>query len=198
MQNDAGINGVIYPLSSEKTYTIKQHLHQERRILDFYVYGIKNISIGNDTIDVEVYRNIDITNLKPIITVSDYATYTPNTYRDFTNPVTYTVIAEDTYYTHEYTVTFTKSTDDIPIPSVSQVSGLTNISVVGELKTLIVEGENLDKADVLDVILTSGEEKYTAQVVEVGGLYRAIFNIPANISKTEKVFNIAVNLNGEM
>lgn len=192
------VDGVIYPLSSEKTYTIKQHLHQERRILDFYVYGIKNISIGNNTIDVEVYRNIDITNLKPIITVSDYATYTPNTYRDFTNPVTYTVTAEDTYYTHEYTVTFTKSEDDIPIPTVSNVSGLTNISVLGELKTIIVEGENLDKADVLDVILTSGTEKYTAQVVEIGGLYRAIFNIPANISKNEKIFNIAVNLNGEI
>ena len=192
------VDGVVYPLSEEKTYTIKQHLHQERRILDFYVYGIKNITIGEDTIDVEVYRNIDITNVKPIITVSDYATYTPNTYRDFTSPVIYTVVAEDTSYTHEYTVTFTKSEDDIPIPTVSNVSGLTNISVLGELKTIIVEGENLDKADVLEVILTSGAEEYTAQVVEVGGLYRAIFNIPQNISKNEKVFNIAVNLNGEI
>ncbi len=60
----------------------------------------------NYTVTATVPKGTDLTKLTPTITVSDNATVVPasGTQQDFTNPVTYTVTAQDGS-TQQYTVT---------------------------------------------------------------------------------------------
>ena len=62
----------------------------------------------NDVVNLTVPSGTDVTNLTPTITVSDNATISPNSgvAQDFTNPVTYTVTAQDGSM-QDYTVTVT-------------------------------------------------------------------------------------------
>jgi hypothetical protein len=59
------------------------------------------------TIAVTVPYGTDVTNLTPTITLSDGATVSPTDSQDFTNPVTYTVTAQDGITTQSYVVTVT-------------------------------------------------------------------------------------------
>ncbi len=66
----------------------------------------------NHTITVTVPKGTDVKKLTPTIKVSDYATVSPasDTMQDFTNPVTYTVTAEDgSKQTYIVTVTVSKT-----------------------------------------------------------------------------------------
>lgn len=82
----------------------------ENFILGFSILNvdITEITIDNDlnTINLEVSHGTDVTSLTPEITVSEGATIAPasGVSKDFTNPVTYTVTAEDRS-TREYDVT---------------------------------------------------------------------------------------------
>jgi len=62
------------------------------------------------TISVTVPKDTNVTQLTPTISTSDYATVSPlsGVVQDFTNPVTYTVRAQDGS-TQNYTVTVTKA-----------------------------------------------------------------------------------------
>ena len=62
----------------------------------------------NYAVNLNVSSGTDVTNLTPTITVSDNATISPNSgvAQDFTNPVTYTVTAQDGSI-QDYTVTVT-------------------------------------------------------------------------------------------
>lgn len=65
------------------------------------------IDTENHTVTIEVAKETNVTNLTPTITVSDDATVSPNTgvAQDFTNPVTYTVTAQDGTTDQDWTVT---------------------------------------------------------------------------------------------
>lgn len=67
--------------------------------------------IDNDlgTVSIEVANGTVVTALQPTITISNNATISPlsGAATDFTNPVTYTVTAEDEITTKEYVVTVT-------------------------------------------------------------------------------------------
>gem|GEM_PF-354294 len=84
----------------------------EAEILSFSLdaqTGEAVIDSGNGTVSIEVAAGTDVTALSPVITVSEEATISPasGAAQDFTNPVTYTVTAEDMATTRDWTVTVT-------------------------------------------------------------------------------------------
>lgn len=72
--------------------------------------GEATINSGAGTIAIQVAWDAVITNLTPTITLSDYATVNPHSgvAQDFTDPVTYTVTAENNTDTKNWTVTVTQ------------------------------------------------------------------------------------------
>jgi hypothetical protein len=98
--------------SIEFTVTVEIVLSNEKKLLSFIIPNITgNITIDNvGNITVGVYQFIDITKLTPIVTVSLNATVSPasGTTIDFTNPVQYTITAQDGSET-TFTVTVSKS-----------------------------------------------------------------------------------------
>lgn len=86
-----------------------------KEITGFSVTGIvgnATINSTNATVNVVVTSQTDITALTPVITVSNLASINPpsGAVRNFTNPVTYTVTAED-LSTKQWTVTITKQSN---------------------------------------------------------------------------------------
>lgn len=84
----------------------------EAEILDFILTeqtGAASINSGEGTISIEVESGTDVTALTPTIVLSDGASVSPasDTEQDFTDPVTYTVTAEDLSTSREWTVTVT-------------------------------------------------------------------------------------------
>ena len=80
----------------------------ERAILEFKIGNSKGvINEAKKTITVTVEQSANLKALAPEITVSENATVTPASGEvvDFTNPVTYTVVAKDD--TQEYVVAAT-------------------------------------------------------------------------------------------
>lgn len=71
------------------------------------------IDSGEGTISIEVETGTDVTALAPTITISDGATISPasGNPQDFTDPVTYTVTAEDMETTQDWIVTVTVAVD---------------------------------------------------------------------------------------
>ncbi len=71
--------------------------------------GAATINTTNHTVSIEVSHGTSVTALTPTITLSPGATVSPTsgTATDFTNPVTYTVTAEDTETTQEWVITVT-------------------------------------------------------------------------------------------
>lgn len=98
---------------STQTYiaTVAVAKSSEKSILSFKLSGFDpevdgTINETNHTVYAVVPDGTDLTKLMSLITVSDKATYSPNSdgYVDFTNPVTYTIAAEDGS-TQDYTIT---------------------------------------------------------------------------------------------
>jgi hypothetical protein len=116
---------VVYTVTSEAgteqewTVNVTESSEQssENDIVDFVLpeqTGAAVIMGDPDyTVEIEVAWNADITNLTPTIVVSPLATISPESgvAQDFTNPVVYTVIAEDGTE-QEWTATVTK--EDAP------------------------------------------------------------------------------------
>lgn len=104
---------VIAKDGSVQNYTVVAivNLSSENYIRSFRFEGVNSyetiITTGNkNTISIKVPYNTNVAELIPIITVSDYAKITPESgaVNDFTEPVTYTVVAQDGS-TLDYTVT---------------------------------------------------------------------------------------------
>ena len=83
--------------------------------------GPATINATAHTVTVEVAYTADVSNLTPTITLSYGATVIPlsGVARDFTNPVPYTVTAEDGVTHQEWTVTVTQEATPEPDPPVS-------------------------------------------------------------------------------
>jgi len=67
--------------------------------------------IDGDQIVLRLPKGTDLTNLEPIVGISDGATLSPDA-RDFSNPVVYTVTSEDGINSKEYTATVTADLND--------------------------------------------------------------------------------------
>jgi len=103
---------VVAPSGNAKEFFVKLRvLDSEKEILSFTIPNKTTRVVFNENhIDIEVYAFVDVTNLTPIITCSPMATISPKSGEvvDFSNPVTYTVTAQERSTT-DYTVTVTKS-----------------------------------------------------------------------------------------
>jgi len=84
-----------------------------------------SVNESTHTISLSVPFGTEITNLVPTVTVSSGATVSPNTNvaEDFTNPVTYTVTAENSS-TQAYIVTVTIAPNPNPLPDTTPPSVL--------------------------------------------------------------------------
>ena len=76
------------------------------------------INQGTNTIEVFVKENADLTRIAPSLEVNENSTLSPEsgTYQDFSDPVVYTVTAEDRVHTRAYTVNILPMTSDIFTP----------------------------------------------------------------------------------
>ncbi|MCM1988867.1 DUF5018 domain-containing protein, partial [Oceanirhabdus seepicola] len=108
----------------------------EKEIIGFTLAeqtGAADIKNGNHTVEIEVDNGKDVTNLTPTISVSDKATINPDSgvAQDFSNPVTYTVTAEDgTNQAWEVTVTEAAvSSNNTSITSSSYTINITNKTI---------------------------------------------------------------------
>ena len=79
-------------------------------IRKFTVGEWKAVIDGNQIV-LRLPKGTDLTNLEPIVGISDGATLSPDT-RDFSNPVVYTVTSEDGINSKEYTATVTADLND--------------------------------------------------------------------------------------
>jgi len=94
--------------------------------------GSANINSTSHTVDIEVVYGTDVTNLTPTITVSKRATVSPasGVAQDFTNPVTYTVTAQDGT-TQDWVVTVTVAS------SLSSEKDILSFEISGQLSVNI-------------------------------------------------------------
>jgi endonuclease I/endonuclease/exonuclease/phosphatase family metal-dependent hydrolase len=100
--------------TTTKTYTVNVTFaapSSEKDILTFVINSANGVISGTD-ITVTLPTGTSITSLTPTITVSDFASVSPNSgvSQNFTNDVTYTVTAQDAS-TKEYTVSVVLSDD---------------------------------------------------------------------------------------
>jgi hypothetical protein len=82
--------------------------------------GAATINATNHTVTIEVSYTANVASLTPTLTLSEGATVIPasGTARDFTNPVPYTVTAEDGVTYQEWTVTVTQEAEPVtPVPT---------------------------------------------------------------------------------
>lgn len=103
------------------TFTTAATLSTETDITGFTLAGVDGtIDATNHTVSVVLPYGTNVTALEPTITLSQGATVSPTGAQDFTNPVTYTVTAEDgattqpwvatvTFSAPEFTATYPKS-----------------------------------------------------------------------------------------
>ena len=112
-------NPVTYTVTAEDlstqnwvvTVTVAAGASSEKDILSFSLpQQTGPATIGTNTVDIEVNWQANLAALTPTITVSPFATINPpsGATQDFTNPVTYTVTAQD-LSTKDYTVTVTQA-----------------------------------------------------------------------------------------
>jgi predicted extracellular nuclease len=94
--------------------------------------GSANINSTSHTVDIEVVYGTDVTNLTPTITVSKRATVSPasGVAQDFTNPVTYTVTAQDGT-TQDWVVTVTVATTQ------SSANDIVTFEIPGQISATI-------------------------------------------------------------
>jgi len=99
--------------ANEQIYTVivkKVVASPDKDMLEFILPGAGSIPISSTRIGVSVPMNTDVTKLAPTLTISPLAQVAPasGTPRDFTNPQTYTVTAQDGS-SQVYTVAVVKS-----------------------------------------------------------------------------------------
>jgi len=116
------------------SFEVVNELSTEKEITSFIVNGVEGTIVGTD-ITIELPEGTDLTTLSPVI-IHTGASISPEseTSQDFSNPVIYTVTAQDQAI-QEYTVTLTvegneaKDITDFAIDGVDGIITGTNISV---------------------------------------------------------------------
>ncbi len=178
------------------------------------ITAIKSFNIENqissmisefNTILVSMPYDADITNIQPDIELEDRnASYSPTDAQDFTNPVKYTVIAENGIDTREYTVNVVKQAE----PVVTNIE-FTNptYSSAGRVQFKL-NGQNLENS--LNAVTENGG--IIVQCTSSDGIYElsgevkkndnnefiAIVDIPKNTDTIEKIYNVSVKVAGKI
>ncbi len=145
------LSGIETNFASPVTYTVtaqdgtiakyivavNQKLSSEKEILSFNIPNKATVvKIEGQNITVDVYENVDITRLTPIIQISKDATINPSsgTTFDFSHPVNYVVTSQDGNSVF-YTVTVNQS--------LSRKKEIESFKLVGTEQILEREGNNL-------------------------------------------------------
>lgn len=119
-------NPVIYVLTAEDgtvqewIITVTAAKNSSTDIIEFFIsnqIGDSDIDSTNHTVNLIVESNTDLTDLSPFLTLSQGATakvgsvtqVDGDTSNDFTNPVTYTITAEDKVTKQDWLVTITRA-----------------------------------------------------------------------------------------
>ncbi len=125
------------------------------------------IASENDTYTVDAVAewNVDLTAIAPVVTISNGASVDPASGdpQDFTNPVTYTVTAEDGTTQHAYTVTIVNDPDACINPATVSISNVTSntatlswerayteTSYLVKVSSEALDMDNMTTADVFD------------------------------------------------
>ncbi|MDO8659269.1 MAG: DUF5018 domain-containing protein, partial [Candidatus Parcubacteria bacterium] len=157
---------------------------------------------ANHTISLDVPLDTDITNIAPIILLSDKATVSPNSNvaQDFTNPMVYTVTAEDGS-TQTYTVTVKKVCTTDCFSNVLFLPGL-EASRLYTQKTVLglpVEDQLWEPSgnpDVEDLYLNTdgtsiNPDIYTRDVIDRGlniqNIYKSFSNMMDSLVSSKKI-----------
>ncbi len=143
-------NPVVYTVTAEDlsttdwTVTVTIAPNDEAEITSFSLPGqvSSQVNAGLQTIEVVMPYGTDVTSLLPTIGVSAEAGASPTTAQDFTNPVVYTVTAED-LSTKSWTVTVTIAPND--------ESEITSFSLPGQVSSQINVGPQT-----IDVLMPYG------------------------------------------
>lgn len=150
-------DGITAQEYTAKVVVDKEKSH-EAKILEFTVSGqVGQSKIGERTIDVVMKAGSVLSALAPVVKVSDGAKVTPASGQtsDFTKPVIYTVTAEDTKTTQDYTVTLTIGGEVVFDTSATPAQGVTNDA---SNYTVVAEGA---AATTVQVGLTYGGQRIT-------------------------------------
>lgn len=180
--------------SDDVTPTPEPELSSEKDITSFSFDGIDpsvTATISGTDITATVPFDTDITALVPTIAISADATVSPasGAAQDFTEPVTYTVTAEDES-TQEYTVTVTR--EDPPMMRVEAIweknlasGGVPDWFTANNEREIAHFGEfvyvhtNFDKIRVLDI--TTGEELNSEEFISGTENFSGGSNVFANL-----------------
>ncbi len=131
-----GITSQKYTVS----VVVEAEKSHEAQILGFSVPGqIGQAVIGQNTVSAVMKAGTNLSSLAPVIEVSEGAKISPasGSTHDFTQPVIYTVTAEDSKTTHEYTVTLTIGGEVVLDTSDNPAAGVT---VAGSNYTVVAAG----------------------------------------------------------
>ena len=131
--NETDSEWIVYPEDYiEHIGTHAIGLSAEAEIFEFTFgpsieYEDAVINSTNATVDITVINGTNVTALTPTITISDGAEISPasGVEQDFTNPVVYTVTAEDGTTTKDWTVTVTE------LATVSDKANITDVELAG-------------------------------------------------------------------
>ncbi len=159
-------------LSSENDITVFEFTEQTEDAI---------IDNGNHTIDIEVVAGTDVSNLLPNIELSINA-YSCNEFTDFTNPVTYTVIAENGIE-QDWTITVTVA---VGIANLSA----NQISIYPNPSNGIFTIQNFTNSQIQNLIITD----ITGKIIKQFTIYNSQFTI--NISNQPAgIYFLKINSN---
>ncbi len=119
------------------TVTVSLEKNDETDITGFTVpnqVGTSAIDAAAHTVALTMPYGTDVTALAPSITLSDGATISPTTAQDFTNPVRYTVTAQDGATTQDWTVTVSLEKND--------ETDITAFSIPGQVLSIVSEANH--------------------------------------------------------
>lgn len=84
--------------------------------------GSADINPSEKTVDIEVAFGTDVTSLTPTVTTSTGSSITAGITNDFTNPVMYTITAEDGITTQDWTITVTIADEVLSLSEFKELS----------------------------------------------------------------------------
>ncbi|MFA6403993.1 MAG: DUF5018 domain-containing protein [Salinivirgaceae bacterium] len=182
------------------------YINWETEILTFTLAeqtGDAIINTADSTITIETAIGTSVTALIPTITVSAGATISPvsGVAHDFTNPVTYTVTAEDGTTTQDWVVTVTvavaPSTEAkiLTFSFVEEVSAAV-IDTVNATVTSVVEW-NADLTKLEPTITVSAGAQVTATVLPVDFTNAVIYRVTAQDTTVHKDWTVTVTKDAE-
>ena len=194
---------------STRTYnvTITVGKSKEAKILSFKVNNISaRINHSTEKILLELDKNVPLSNITPVVKVSDGGTYSPQGSRDFTdsetNPVNYTVWAEDSSITKTYKVTIKHKQTKSNVAKITKFDvetegNVLNIGVIDDvnmtIKVEVPKGTDLKKispiietAENATVNPASDEEK------DFSGASPVQYTVTSEDTTVTKIYNVTV------